>query len=57
MEMIMKCLWKMSRNLDNYIEDIEIDRIFLEVHLFLKSFPSNYSLIFLLKQNLYLIYF
>ncbi|CAG2168733.1 unnamed protein product [Oppiella nova] len=40
MDMIMKCLWKICRNLENYIESMDIDRVLVEVHLFLKSFPS-----------------
>ncbi|XP_054161485.1 protein mini spindles-like [Oppia nitens] len=39
-DMIMKCLWKMCRNLDKYINTLDIDKVLLEVHLFLKSFPS-----------------
>ena len=40
-EMIMKCLWKICRNLDDYVDRLNVDKVLFEVHLFLKSFPSN----------------
>ncbi|KAJ8298919.1 hypothetical protein KUTeg_022979 [Tegillarca granosa] len=40
-EMIMKCLWKMIRLLPVSIDSINIDRILLDTHLFLKAFPSK----------------
>lgn len=39
-ELIMKCVWKMVRMLPDIINDLNLDRILLDTHLFLKEFPS-----------------
>lgn len=41
-EMVMKCIWKMVRFIDQCIDDLNIDKILLEVHQFMKSFPSDF---------------
>ncbi|XP_052066786.1 cytoskeleton-associated protein 5-like [Mytilus californianus] len=40
-ELIMKCVWKMIRMLPDIINDLNLDRILLDTHLFLKEFPST----------------
>ncbi|XP_070564717.1 cytoskeleton-associated protein 5-like isoform X2 [Ptychodera flava] len=39
-ELVMKCLWKMVRMLPNIVTNLNIDRVLLDLHIFLKSFPS-----------------
>lgn len=39
-ELIMKCVWKMVRMLPDIINDLNLDKILLDTHLFLKEFPS-----------------
>jgi len=41
-DLVMKCIWKMSRLLDSYIHELNIDRIMADVHAFLESFPSEF---------------
>jgi len=41
-EMVMKCLWKMTRLMDSYINSINLNSVLYEAHLFLDSFPSEY---------------
>ncbi|XP_069714065.1 cytoskeleton-associated protein 5 isoform X3 [Phaenicophaeus curvirostris] len=40
-ELIMKCLWRMVRLLPETINSINLDRILLEIHVFLKVFPKE----------------
>ncbi|XP_015926242.1 cytoskeleton-associated protein 5 [Parasteatoda tepidariorum] len=40
-DLVMKCLWKMIRTIPQVINDLNIDRILLDVHVFLKAFPSS----------------
>ncbi|PRD24913.1 UNVERIFIED_CONTAM: Cytoskeleton-associated protein 5 [Trichonephila clavipes] len=40
-DLIMKCLWKMIRMIRLVINDLNIDRILLDIHVFLKTFPSS----------------
>uniref|UniRef100_A0A665WE17 Cytoskeleton associated protein 5 n=1 Tax=Echeneis naucrates TaxID=173247 RepID=A0A665WE17_ECHNA len=40
-ELIMKCLWRMIRFLPDTINNINLDRILLEVHNFMKVFPKE----------------
>ncbi|XP_055925543.1 cytoskeleton-associated protein 5-like isoform X1 [Argiope bruennichi] len=40
-DLIMKCLWKMIRMIRLIINDLNIDRILLDIHVFLKTFPSS----------------
>lgn len=39
-ELVMKCLWKIIKLLPAWADEIDYDSILLEVHLFLKEFPS-----------------
>lgn len=41
-ELVMKCLWKMLRMMGNYIDELNVDRILLDLHVFLKTYPSSY---------------
>ncbi|XP_076313305.1 msps cytoskeleton-associated protein 5 [Tachypleus tridentatus] len=41
-ELVMKCLWKMLRMMSQYINELNIDRILLDLHVFLKTYPSSY---------------
>lgn len=41
-ELIMKCLWKMLRLMNLYINELNVDRILLDCHVFLKSYPSSF---------------
>ncbi|XP_034031603.1 cytoskeleton-associated protein 5 isoform X2 [Thalassophryne amazonica] len=40
-ELIMKCLWRMIRFLPETINNINLDRILLDVHNFMKVFPKE----------------
>ncbi|NWW54387.1 CKAP5 protein, partial [Pedionomus torquatus] len=40
-ELVMKCLWRMVRVLPETINSINLDRILLDVHIFLKAFPKE----------------
>ncbi|XP_077995152.1 cytoskeleton-associated protein 5-like isoform X5 [Glandiceps talaboti] len=40
-ELVMKCLWKMVRMLPTIATNMNIDRILLDLHVFLKTFPSQ----------------
>ncbi|UYV60269.1 msps [Cordylochernes scorpioides] len=41
-EIVMKCLWKMLRMIDTYIHELNFDRILLDIHTFLKMYPSSF---------------
>lgn len=41
-EMVMKCIWKMIRFVEQYIDTLSIDKIFLDVHIFMKQYPSEF---------------
>ncbi|XP_013885628.1 cytoskeleton-associated protein 5 isoform X2 [Austrofundulus limnaeus] len=40
-ELVMKCLWRMIRFLPETINSINLDRILLDVHNFMKVFPKD----------------
>ncbi|XP_062245038.1 cytoskeleton-associated protein 5 isoform X2 [Platichthys flesus] len=40
-ELVMKCLWRMTRQLPETIDRINLDRILLDVHNFMKVFPKE----------------
>ncbi|XP_070616086.1 cytoskeleton-associated protein 5 isoform X2 [Erythrolamprus reginae] len=40
-ELIMKCLWRMVRLLPETINSINLDRIMLDIHIFMKVFPKE----------------
>ncbi|XP_074005798.1 cytoskeleton-associated protein 5 isoform X2 [Numenius arquata] len=40
-ELVMKCLWRMVRVLPETVNSINLDRILLDVHIFLKAFPKE----------------
>ncbi|XP_064635641.1 cytoskeleton-associated protein 5-like isoform X2 [Lineus longissimus] len=42
MELVMKCLWRVVRLLPNIINDLNVDLIILDLHLFLKAFPKTF---------------
>ncbi|XP_017785300.1 PREDICTED: cytoskeleton-associated protein 5 [Nicrophorus vespilloides] len=39
-ELVMKCLWRVIKLLPNWAAEIDYDSVLLEVHLFLKDFPT-----------------
>ncbi|XP_071956177.1 cytoskeleton-associated protein 5-A-like isoform X2 [Antedon mediterranea] len=39
-QLIMKCLWRMVRSMPEIIHDINVERLLLSLHVFLKAFPS-----------------
>ncbi|RWS28250.1 cytoskeleton-associated protein 5-like protein [Leptotrombidium deliense] len=41
-EMVMKCIWKMTRLIDSFMNELNIDRILYDVHLFLEAFPPDF---------------
>lgn len=41
LEIVMKCLWKMVRMLPNITNELNIDRILLDAHNFMRAFPSH----------------
>uniref|UniRef100_A0A8B9QT94 Cytoskeleton associated protein 5 n=1 Tax=Apteryx owenii TaxID=8824 RepID=A0A8B9QT94_APTOW len=40
-ELVMKCLWRMVRLLPETINSINLDRILLDIHIFMKVFPKE----------------
>ncbi|XP_074659801.1 cytoskeleton-associated protein 5-like [Tubulanus polymorphus] len=38
-ELVMKCLWRVVRYLPNVINDLNFDRVLLDIHTFLRAFP------------------
>ncbi|XP_068017627.1 cytoskeleton-associated protein 5 isoform X3 [Melanerpes formicivorus] len=40
-ELVMKCLWRMVRLLPETINSINLDRILLDIHIFMKMFPKE----------------
>ncbi|XP_006865128.1 PREDICTED: cytoskeleton-associated protein 5 isoform X2 [Chrysochloris asiatica] len=40
-ELVMKCLWRMVRLLPDNINSINLDRILLDIHIFMKVFPKE----------------
>jgi cytoskeleton-associated protein 5 len=42
MELVMKCLWRVVRLLPNIINNLNVDLIILDLHLFLKAFPKTF---------------
>ncbi|XP_022089158.1 cytoskeleton-associated protein 5-like isoform X2 [Acanthaster planci] len=40
-QLVMKCLWRMVRMMPNIIETLKVDRVLLDLHQFLKAFPSH----------------
>ncbi|XP_055365710.1 cytoskeleton-associated protein 5 isoform X1 [Betta splendens] len=40
-ELVMKCLWRMTRSLPETINSINLDRILLDIHNFMKVFPKE----------------
>lgn len=41
-DLVMKCLWKAVRAMNNWIDDMNLDLILAELHDFLKAHPSSY---------------
>ncbi|OWF42942.1 cytoskeleton-associated protein 5-like [Mizuhopecten yessoensis] len=41
LELIMKCLWKIVRMLPEIINDINLDSILLDIHVFMTAFPGS----------------
>ncbi|XP_076289585.1 msps cytoskeleton-associated protein 5 isoform X1 [Lasioglossum baleicum] len=39
-ELVMKCLWKIVKTIPNWADDLNYDTILLEVHRFLKDYPT-----------------
>ncbi|XP_074596153.1 msps cytoskeleton-associated protein 5 [Brevipalpus obovatus] len=42
LELVMKCIWKMSRVLDYFINDLWVDKVLSEIHCFFERFPPEY---------------
>ncbi|XP_070200256.1 cytoskeleton-associated protein 5-like isoform X2 [Littorina saxatilis] len=40
-EIVMKCLWKMVRMLPNITNELNIDKVLLDAHQFMRAFPSS----------------
>lgn len=40
-DLVMKCLWKLSRQLPNFADQLQLDRILAECHQFLIDFPGE----------------
>lgn len=41
-QLVMKCLWRITRNLASCIEEYRIEAVLQECHVFLKAYPSSY---------------
>jgi len=42
MNLVLKSLWKMTRTIDSFINDLEMDKILLHTHEFLVAFPAPF---------------
>ncbi|XP_071830339.1 cytoskeleton-associated protein 5-like isoform X2 [Apostichopus japonicus] len=40
LQLVMKCLWRMVRLMPNIINELAVEKILLDMHNFLKAFPS-----------------
>lgn len=55
-ELVMKCLWRIVRNLNEWIHTINISSILVDIHLFLQvRLKTSLFLIFLLTKCLFVI--
>ena len=41
-ELVMKCLWRIIKCLPGWATDIDCDYVLLDVHYFLKEYPSSW---------------
>ncbi|XP_018400371.1 PREDICTED: cytoskeleton-associated protein 5 [Cyphomyrmex costatus] len=41
-ELVMKCLWKIVKTMSNWAADLDYDTVLLEVHRFLKDYPTTW---------------
>ncbi|XP_034937769.1 protein mini spindles isoform X2 [Chelonus insularis] len=41
-ELVMKCLWKIVKTINNWAVELDYDAILLEVHHFFKDYPSSW---------------
>ncbi|XP_075235279.1 msps cytoskeleton-associated protein 5 isoform X2 [Lycorma delicatula] len=41
-ELVMKCLWKVVKNFNEWDEDLDYDRILADIHAFLRDYPSSW---------------
>lgn len=41
-DLVMKCLWRIIKLMPNWAEEMDYDSILLEIHNFLKKFPSTW---------------
>ncbi|KAF5285627.1 hypothetical protein FQR65_LT13108 [Abscondita terminalis] len=41
-DLVMKCLWRVIKIMPSWSEEIDYDSVLLEVHLFLKAFPTTW---------------
>lgn len=42
LDLHLKCLWKLVRLLPDIIKDIRVEAVLLDIHIFLKQYPSSY---------------
>jgi len=42
LDLHMKCLWKLARFVPDIIQDLNVDAVLLDIHIFLKKYPSSY---------------
>lgn len=41
-EMLLKCIWKVTRFLPKVLSDIDLDQVLLDIHNFMTEFPSEF---------------
>ena len=41
-ETVMKCLWKIIRLMNSWMDSLDTEVLLMEVHKFLKAYPSSY---------------
>nr|XP_022903340.1 protein mini spindles [Onthophagus taurus] len=41
-ELIMKCLWRVLKIMSAWVDEIDYDKVLLEVHAFMKQFPNSW---------------
>lgn len=40
--LVMKCLWRVIKLMPDWLDELDYDSIFLEVHTFMKDYPISY---------------
>ncbi|XP_064481485.1 cytoskeleton-associated protein 5-like isoform X2 [Ornithodoros turicata] len=42
LDLVLKCLWKMMKNMEMYVNELQLDAVLQDINLFLKAYPASY---------------